>query len=194
MKKNCEGGGRCHAVTCWGDNHDSLHVMFLIIAMHKKCPHSELYSGPYFPAFRLNTEKYGISLHIQSKLGKYGPEKLRIQTLFTQREIHKKNLFKLKNQENKSTMRQSLCKKSLNMEFFSDPFSPCTDWIQGFSLWVSVFRPSKVTYWWDKTRDLHTFLVMNVTVVVDHFIVLFICYLSMLTLTNIFERSFIFWL
>ena len=28
------------------------------------------YSGPYFPAFRLNTERYSVSLHIQSKCGK----------------------------------------------------------------------------------------------------------------------------
>ena len=31
-------------------------------------------SGPYFPAFGLNTEKYLVSLRIQSELGKYGPE------------------------------------------------------------------------------------------------------------------------
>ena len=28
------------------------------------------YSGPYFPAFGLNTEKYSVSLHIQSECGK----------------------------------------------------------------------------------------------------------------------------
>ena len=28
------------------------------------------YSDPYFPAFGLNTERYGVSLHIQSKCGK----------------------------------------------------------------------------------------------------------------------------
>ena len=28
------------------------------------------YSGLYFPAFRLNMEKYGVSLHIQSECGK----------------------------------------------------------------------------------------------------------------------------
>ena len=28
------------------------------------------YSGPYFPAFRLNTEKYFVSLHILSECGK----------------------------------------------------------------------------------------------------------------------------
>ena len=28
------------------------------------------YSGPYFPAFGLNTERYGVSLRIQSERGK----------------------------------------------------------------------------------------------------------------------------
>ena len=28
------------------------------------------FSGPYFPAFGLNTERYGVSLRIQSKFGK----------------------------------------------------------------------------------------------------------------------------
>ena len=28
------------------------------------------FSGPYFPAFGLNTERYGVSLHIQSECGK----------------------------------------------------------------------------------------------------------------------------
>ena len=30
----------------------------------------EVFSGPYFPAFGLDTERYGISLHIQSECGK----------------------------------------------------------------------------------------------------------------------------
>ena len=30
------------------------------------------YSGPYFPAFGLNTERYGVSLRIQSECGKMG--------------------------------------------------------------------------------------------------------------------------
>ena len=32
------------------------------------------YSGPYFPAFGLNTERYTVSLRIQSEWGKCGPE------------------------------------------------------------------------------------------------------------------------
>ena len=33
------------------------------------------FSGPYFPAFGLNTERYGVSLHIQSECGKIRPKK-----------------------------------------------------------------------------------------------------------------------
>ena len=38
------------------------------------------FSGPYFPVFGLNTERHGVS-----ECGKYRAEKLRIRTLFTQR-------------------------------------------------------------------------------------------------------------
>ena len=70
-----------------------------------------VFAGPYFPAFGLNTERYAVSLRIQSKCGKilrispysvrlrentkylsvfspnagkYGPEKTPIWTLFKQ--------------------------------------------------------------------------------------------------------------
>ena len=43
------------------------------------------YSGQYFPAFGLNTMRCSVSPHIFSpNAGKYGAEKLRIQTLFMQ--------------------------------------------------------------------------------------------------------------
>ena len=45
-----------------------------------KSVHIQSFSGPYFSAFGLNTEWYLISL--QSKCGKYGPEKLRLRTLY----------------------------------------------------------------------------------------------------------------
>ena len=35
-----------------------------------KCVRIRSYSGPHFPAFRLNTERYGVSLRIQSECGK----------------------------------------------------------------------------------------------------------------------------
>ena len=42
------------------------------------------FSGPYFLAFQLNTERYSVFLCIQSECRKYGPEKHRIGTLFLQ--------------------------------------------------------------------------------------------------------------
>ena len=30
--------------------------------MREKCPNTEFFSGPYFPAFGLNTERYAVSL------------------------------------------------------------------------------------------------------------------------------------
>ena len=38
-------------------------------------PKYGFFSGPYFPVFGLNTEIYGVNLRVQSKYGKYGPEK-----------------------------------------------------------------------------------------------------------------------
>ena len=35
-----------------------------------KCVRIRSYSDPYFPAFGQNTERYGLSLHIQSECGK----------------------------------------------------------------------------------------------------------------------------
>ena len=42
------------------------------------------FSNWYLPAFGLNTERYGISLRIQSECGKIRTRKTRIRTLFTQ--------------------------------------------------------------------------------------------------------------
>ena len=41
-------------------------------SLRKKCPYSEFNSGPYFPAFGLNTERYGV---LSPNVGKYRPEK-----------------------------------------------------------------------------------------------------------------------
>ena len=64
---------------------------FLRITYFSQCVKSvriRSFSGPYFPAFGLNTERYSVSLRIQSEsippylvqmwvnVGKYGPEKL----------------------------------------------------------------------------------------------------------------------
>ena len=44
-----------------------------------------VFSGPYFPAFGQNTDRYGVSLRIQSECGKmWNWKNLRIWTLFTQ--------------------------------------------------------------------------------------------------------------
>ena len=37
--------------------------------------HIRSFSGLYFPAFGLNTERYGVSLHIHPKCGKIGTRK-----------------------------------------------------------------------------------------------------------------------
>ena len=42
------------------------------------------FSGLYFPAIVLNTERYEVFISVQSKCRKCAPEKLRIRTLFTQ--------------------------------------------------------------------------------------------------------------
>ena len=54
-----------------------IQKLFLIAKLHRdrfqNCVISvriRSYSGPHFPAFGLNTERYGVSLHIQSKCGK----------------------------------------------------------------------------------------------------------------------------
>ena len=38
--------------------------------LREKCPNMEFFSGPYFPAFGLNTDRYRVSLRIQSEYGK----------------------------------------------------------------------------------------------------------------------------
>ena len=46
-------------------------IQFKIQNVHcVKSVRSRNYSGPYFPAFRLNTERYSASLRIQSECGK----------------------------------------------------------------------------------------------------------------------------
>ena len=59
--------------------------------LRKKFPYWELFWSvlfPDFPAFGLNTERYCVSVRIQSECRKirekYRPEYLRIRTLFTQ--------------------------------------------------------------------------------------------------------------
>ena len=42
------------------------------------------FSGTYFPVFELNTDIHSVNFRISPNAGKYGPEDLRIWTLFTQ--------------------------------------------------------------------------------------------------------------
>ena len=46
--------------------------------------HIQSYSGPHIPAFALNTERYGVSLRIQSECGKMWTRKTPNTALFTQ--------------------------------------------------------------------------------------------------------------
>ena len=41
----------------------------LRLPLRKKCPYSE-FSGPYFPALGLNTDRYSVSIRIQPIYGK----------------------------------------------------------------------------------------------------------------------------
>ena len=50
--------GSCDSLIWWRDRHCVKSV------------HIRNYSGPYIPAFGLNMERYGVSLHIQSECGK----------------------------------------------------------------------------------------------------------------------------
>ena len=43
--------------------------MFSKYSLREKCPFPS-YSGPHFPAFGLNMERYSVSLRIQSECGK----------------------------------------------------------------------------------------------------------------------------
>ena len=45
---------------------------FVLLTLRKRCPYSELFWSaffPHFPAFGLNTERYSLSLRIQSECG-----------------------------------------------------------------------------------------------------------------------------
>ena len=61
----------------------SLH--YIPLTLREKCPHLEF----FWSVFCHIWTEY-VSLRIQSKCGKYGPEEFRIQTLFTQCESFKK--------------------------------------------------------------------------------------------------------
>ena len=54
-------------------NHQFSHaIIFSSFNTAWKVSKYGVFSGPYFPTFRLNTERYGV---FSPKAGKYGPEK-----------------------------------------------------------------------------------------------------------------------
>ena len=57
---------------------------FSKLLLSKKRPYLELYSGPHFPAFGLNTERYSVFLRIQSKCGKKRTRKCSLFGHFSQ--------------------------------------------------------------------------------------------------------------
>ena len=62
-----------HIVHCWLWTRKCLLSSWLIQSNLQHCVKSvriRSYSGPHFPAFGLNTERYGVSLRIQSECGK----------------------------------------------------------------------------------------------------------------------------
>ena len=46
------------------------------------------FSGPYFPAFGLNMERYSVSLRIQSACGKIRTRKTPTMRILTQKKLH----------------------------------------------------------------------------------------------------------
>ena len=61
--------------------------------LREKCPNTEFFSGPYFPAFGLNTERYGVSLCIQSECGKIRTRKNSVFGHFSGSSIFTKGLI-----------------------------------------------------------------------------------------------------
>ena len=65
-------------------NFSKLSLSMLISVRHSvKSVHIRSYSGPYFPAFGLNTEKYSVSLRIQSECGKIRTRKSSVSGHFS---------------------------------------------------------------------------------------------------------------
>ena len=61
----------------------STRLMFRDVVTAWRVSKYGVFSGPYFPAFGLNTESYPVPLRILSKCGKIQTTKVRIWTLFT---------------------------------------------------------------------------------------------------------------
>ena len=60
---------------CWIYCSYTLCILFysetkINLSLREKCPNTDFFSGPYFPAFGLNTDRYFVSLRIQSECEK----------------------------------------------------------------------------------------------------------------------------
>ena len=64
------------------ENRSNMIDVFLYLLHCVKSVRIRSFSGPYFPAFGLNTERYGVSLHIQSECGKIRTRKTPITDTF----------------------------------------------------------------------------------------------------------------
>ena len=62
----------------FSSDHSAILVNFLTNIHCVKGVPIRVFSGLYFPAFALNTERCGVSLHILPECEKYGPKQLRI--------------------------------------------------------------------------------------------------------------------
>ena len=69
--------------------------LWACLTLREKCLYLEFF-GPYFPPFGRHTERYSVSLRIQSEYGKIRTRKLRIWTLFAQCETSLLNDFQKK--------------------------------------------------------------------------------------------------
>ena len=96
------------------------------------------YSGPYFPAFGLNTERYSVSLHIQSKCGK-------IRTRITPNTdtfyavINLETSFVIRNNiklENESEIGLKLGGMKLHLKYVVVKLNLCTF----INMWVEIFH------------------------------------------------------
>ena len=62
----------CPIAWMFYSRHTSNKVNRLHETLRENCPNTEFFSGPYFPAFGLNMERYGV---FSPNAGKYGPGK-----------------------------------------------------------------------------------------------------------------------
>ena len=101
-----------------------------------------VFSGLHFPAFRLNTQRYGVSLHIQSKWGKIRTRKnFLFTTFFTQ--------WILIDSMQCNCSRQSSVKRKTNRTFYRKNISSLT-----LTIVVHIYRiNSLITIF---VRDIHS--------------------------------------